>query len=182
MAYTMRSAIENRLVPDDSSPEYEVVCLALSGLGVQRVADAFFAMCRELGGFSDAEKRIEKSLRLRVDGEIRRRNIFAHADWFPAGALPPAMLRTKASSVDEPVRSHEPTVAELEDHGVEVEILTHLLYDFGHTAAVMWDVDPKSIPSVDRLLNLADRRVVHRRISNHPLGRNWSWWRPGVHG
>lgn len=179
---TMRTILEERIA-GDPGPEYELITLALSGLEAQRVADAFFAMCRTLGGLDKDGRAVEKQLRRMVDAEIRRRNIMAHGSWnIPTSWWKtPVLSRTKASSIDNPFQASDISVAELDNHSAELEILTALIYDFAATCtnlwAYMWTDEGEqapSLPTANEAFMLVDGQVVYRRIPNHPLAAIWA--------
>jgi hypothetical protein len=135
----MRQAMLFRIArgAENWAEKYELTQTALGEQTAQPAADAFFAACRKLGNLDQDELEIEKALRLKVDAEIRRRNLIAHGDWFVMKPLPgeprdriAALHRIKASSVKNPHGQRQLSVQELTDFGDTVRSLTDLVVMF----------------------------------------------------
>ena len=74
----MRANMEERLREPDHP---EVAQLIFGAATAKQISDAFFAMCRLIGDFDEAETNVANQLQKAADEEITRRNNIAHGDW-----------------------------------------------------------------------------------------------------
>jgi hypothetical protein len=120
------------------APQRTLIRLAFGGLQAQQIADPFFAMCRNITDFDATEQAIEKCLRERVNDELRQRNRIAHGDWLvPRWKQPdmeweaPALLRAKASRVQEPFVQENLAVSRIDAMCDGAEALEQVVWEFG---------------------------------------------------
>ncbi len=78
LVFNMRFAMERRLANEDPT----VPALALGELFAGQIADSFFAICQHVGDLDEAETKVAICLKNDVRDEIKRRNDFAHGDWW----------------------------------------------------------------------------------------------------
>jgi hypothetical protein len=79
LIFHMRLAIEGRLRGSESEV---VAARVLSKVGADAIRSNFFALCKESLELIGVEKEIAKRLDSQVRREIKRRNKFAHSDWW----------------------------------------------------------------------------------------------------
>ena len=80
LIFHMRLQVEQRLAKHELDPRIGTVAMRPAGPGA--VNEAFFGMCHLLGNLDQGEKKIAEALQVNVDRAIRRRNEFAHGDWW----------------------------------------------------------------------------------------------------
>ena len=81
MIACMKMDMTARLASRDDSNQI-LAAVAFGEAAAKHVSDAFFGMCRAVGGCDDGEAKIVNKLQDKVNDEITRRNDFAHGDWW----------------------------------------------------------------------------------------------------
>jgi hypothetical protein len=167
----MRNLTAGRITTAETQ-ERELIELAFGGLMAQQVADPFFAMCRTVADLDKAGCDIEKCLREQVKQEIEERNRIAHGDWLVARwthadlEVPTvALVRVKAADIKKPLKYENLTVSQIDEICERVEILRHVVWEFGTICTEQDSHDPshgRPKISVSEALQLEAKRVVFR--------------------
>jgi hypothetical protein len=152
-----------------------LIDLVLGSPTAEPIANAFFAMCRELTDLDGDEQAIEKRLRKEVLDACTTRNDIAHGDWLIAEWVAgdqetpsPQLVRVKASRQDEPVIQREFSVQEIDDLGTQLETLGNLVWEFGATCTGRYpELPPSSRRVRDSLMIHSDGRVTYRPDAEH---------------
>jgi hypothetical protein len=134
MIFHMRLAITGRLAGDAPI----AAMLALGEATASQIANAFFAICEEIGSLDDEEKKIARRLARSVNDEIKRRNDFTHGDWWvgfgrkPSGALgDPALWRVKPTRRAGRIQERDFPIGELDELSDGLHALRQHVTEFG---------------------------------------------------
>jgi hypothetical protein len=150
----MRYVIASRIAwrHDDDPALVEMV---LGEAMPKLITDSFFSLCRLLGQFDEAEKKVERKLRSDVAEICNMRNDIAHGDWWigrmerydSTTVLAPALVRIKPGRVDElPEQSIDLSVADLDRMANDIWAVTNTLAEFGRLACALPILTDEPIP------------------------------------
>jgi hypothetical protein len=119
------------------------------------ITDSFFGLCRVVGQFDEAEKKVERKLRNDAVEICNMRNDIAHGDWW-VGQMErydsptvraPALVRIKPGRVDElPEQTVDLLIADLDTMADDISALTNTLAEFGRLALGLPIVTHEPIP------------------------------------
>jgi hypothetical protein len=135
MFFHMRIAIERRLAKDDDPVIAQV---ALGYATADQLTTAFFRICEIGTDLDKEEKQICARLRQEVRDETKRRNDFAHGDWWigfgsksDGKTGDPYLWRTKPGKKDGPSDNKELPVEELDRLSGQVYELRQMVAEVG---------------------------------------------------
>jgi hypothetical protein len=166
----MREIMAGRITHEKQ--ERGLIDLAFGALTAKQVADPFFAICRAGAELDDGELAIEKRLRKQVIEEIEERNKIMHGDWLVARwtredleAPTAALVRVKASNIEEPFKQENFTASQIDEICDRVIGLRNVVWEFGTICTEQWDHDPARGRPKERVrdaLQIVDGTVVYR--------------------
>jgi len=157
----MRGLVIRKLSPPEGPRT--LAELALGEASAIQIANAFFAICQEVGNLDETELRIGRSLRSQVLVVIERRNDIAHGDWWTGGLepdmtiSPSRLIRIKPARADGTRVEQSLTVADLDQESRDLINLQFAVIEFGN-AALGFDPDRR----VSDLFELDKKRAVRR--------------------
>jgi hypothetical protein len=128
----MRANMEERLREPDQP---EVAQLIFGAATAKQISDAFFAMCRLIGDFDEAETNVANQLQKAAEEEITRRNNIAHGDWIIGKGNDPATAQTALVRVHpnrrKPPHNTKYTSTDLDDLSERLGRLCRMTWVFG---------------------------------------------------
>jgi hypothetical protein len=163
----MMRSIASEYVATDAAVDTDLVSMLLGEAAAQQIANAFFGLCRTVGGLEEDEEAVSRVLRKRVDDSIRTRNDIAHGDWQVAETsygLPPRLLRIVPMRGEGPFRTQELSAADVDALSDELEALTGLIQDFGRLALKLKVLDYSRglVGLADQIVNPGEYRGKYR--------------------
>lgn len=133
--FHMRLCMEDRLGKSDDPM---LAKLALGELTADPLSSAFFGMCLHAAHLDENEEKVAIRLKKEVRDEINRRNDFAHGDWWIGFGVKedgsggdPMLMRTKSSRKQEPWRTQEIPIAEIDERTDALHDLRQMVAEFG---------------------------------------------------
>jgi hypothetical protein len=178
-------------VAAESPKRAELARLALAGLEAMRVADAFFAVCRTVGGLADDDLKIEKVLRERhVYKAITRRNEIAHGDWHIRGWATSSdatvgiesvatLVRVQAREADqsEHFTYEDLSAKDIEAEANGVEALERMICEFGCICTKQGEYAPDKPQAGVRVRDLFEviGRANHKSVALRPRNSPELW-------
>lgn len=136
LIFHMRSQIAYT-ISGGSNPAYTQALIALGEGTADPIRRAFFAICTNDSDLDVEEMRIASKLEEAVGQEIKRRNDYAHGDWFIGwgpqdGPMDdPSLWRIKPSRKDGPLDNKSIRTEELDSAADKITALRQLVAEFG---------------------------------------------------
>jgi hypothetical protein len=147
LIFHMRFAVERCLAGEK---DIVIARLALGEAAANQVNDSFFAICSYMADLDDDEVRVSRHLKKQVREEIKRRNDFAHGDWWIGfgakedGAMAnPTLWRTKPGRQRQDVFSREIPVPEIDSYSNGLYVLRQQVAEFGDLCLETWPLAHK---------------------------------------
>lgn len=128
----MRVAVESRLA---DGGDLRLPSLALGEATASQVANAFFAICREVADLDPVEDQIARRLSIEVNEVIKLRNDITHGDWWidfhTHDATGPMLWRVKPARRAGPIEARDLPAPELEQLADDLFDLRQRVAEFG---------------------------------------------------
>jgi hypothetical protein len=135
LVFHMRFQIEGQLSGEGDSL---IARLALGETPANQITEAFFAICEHAADLDLAELKVAVHLKKGVRDEIKRRNDFAHGDWWigfgekPDGSMgDPMLLRVKPGRKKNPSQPKMLSVDEIDEVSDGLYALRQQVAEFG---------------------------------------------------